>query len=53
MYCRTDKAPSLTMGYSNLEKTWWQRKKAHEKIRWHHKTQEKGLAVKRDIGHLQ
>lgn len=27
MYCRTDNAPSLTMGYSNLEKTWWVEKK--------------------------
>lgn len=29
MYCRTDKAPSLTMGYSSLEKTWW-----GEKSKW-------------------
>lgn len=29
MYCRTDKAPSLTMGYSSLEKTWWR-----EKSKW-------------------
>lgn len=51
MYCRTDNAPSLTMGYSNLEKTWWGEKKANEKVVWYHDMSEKDPAGKGGTGH--